>query len=32
MESELMYGDKGLVPEKDYSLEIGSNIVKKEKM
>ena len=29
MESELMYGDKGLVPEKDYFLEIGkANIVK----
>jgi pyruvate dehydrogenase E1 component beta subunit len=32
MESELMYGDKGSVPEEDYFLEIGkANIVKEGK-
>ncbi len=30
MESELMYGDKGEVPEKEYLIEIGKAEVKKE--
>jgi len=32
MESELMYGDKGMVPEEEYVLEIGkANIVREGK-
>jgi pyruvate dehydrogenase E1 component beta subunit len=30
MESELMYGDKGEVPEKEYTLPIGKAEIKKE--
>ncbi|MES2446486.1 MAG: pyruvate dehydrogenase complex E1 component subunit beta [Bacteroidota bacterium] len=30
MESEVMYGDKGEVPEEEYTLEIGKAVVSKE--